>query len=76
MWYVVIFILILLVDQLTKILVAAYSGIAGSAGGSTKHLFWVIDDFIEVTYCENSNGAMGLFRNFKYSQQAFIISYP
>ena len=73
MWYVFIFIATLLIDQVTKILVASASGVAGTVEGS-KHLFWVIDDVIEVAYSENKNGAMGLFKDFEYAQQAFIIA--
>ncbi|MBQ7642563.1 MAG: signal peptidase II [Clostridia bacterium] len=72
MWYAVIFFLVVLVDQITKILVAAFSGVAGT-GASPVHEFWIIDNFIEVSYCENKSGAMGLFRNLPYSQEIFLI---
>ncbi|MBR1867985.1 MAG: signal peptidase II [Clostridia bacterium] len=72
MWYIVIFIAVLLTDQITKILVAAFSGFAGQGG--IHHVFWVIDGFIEISYCENTNGAMGLFANLPHSQIIFIIT--
>ncbi len=73
MWYIVIFIVSLILDQITKIAVAAYSGVAGSVSGS-KHMFWIIEDFIEITYSENRNGAMGLFGGVEFRQIAFIIA--
>ena len=72
MWYAVIFCAVLLLDQITKILVAAFSGAAG-AGGAPVHEFWIIDDFIEIAYCENKSGAMGLFAKLPYSQEIFLV---
>ena len=73
MWYIVIFTAALILDQVTKIAVAAYSGVAGEVVGS-KHLFWLIKDFIEITYSENRNGAMGLFGGVKFRQIGFIVA--
>lgn len=72
MWYIVIFIALLLADQATKILVASFSGFAGQGG--IHHVCWIIDGFIEISYCENTNGAMGLFANLPNSQIIFIIT--
>ena len=75
MWYIFIFIVVLLLDQITKILVAANSGVTpGTMGSSSKHMSWIIDDFLEISYSENSNGAMGIFRNVKYAQIGFIVA--
>ncbi|MBO4323452.1 MAG: signal peptidase II [Clostridia bacterium] len=73
MWYIVIFIATLLIDQITKILVASASGVAGTVEGS-KHIFWVIKDFIEITYSENESGAMGIFKGVKNAQIGFIVA--
>ena len=73
MWYIFIFIATLLADQITKILVASASGVAGAVEGS-KHIFWLIDGFIEITYSENRNGAMGMFKGVKFAQVGFIIA--
>lgn len=73
MWYIFIFVATLLLDQITKILVASSSGVAGSVEGS-KHIFWLIKDFIEITYSENKSGAMGIFKGVKYAQVGFIVA--
>lgn len=73
--YALIFAAVIAVDQVTKVAVANASGAAGTlSDGGLKHIAWVIPGFIEITYCENVNGAMGIFRNMKYAQTAFIIS--
>lgn len=74
MWYVILFALVIFLDQGTKILAAAFSGAVGNAGVSSVHLCWVIPDFIEIAYCENSNGSMGLFRGIPHIQTIFKIA--
>ena len=74
MWYVIIFALVIVLDQGTKIWAAAFSGAVGNAGVSSVHLAWVIPDFIEISYCENSNGSMGLFAGIPHIQTIFKIS--
>ena len=74
MWYVIVFALVILLDQGTKIWAAAFSGAVGNAGVSSVHLAWVIPDFIEISYCENSNGSMGLFAGIPHIQTIFKIS--
>ncbi len=74
MWYIFIFIAILILDQVSKIIIAAYSGAVGVSGGTSKHITWVVDNFLEITYSENSNGAMGLFRKLPHSDVWFIVS--
>lgn len=69
MWYVVIFIAVLLVDQVTKILCAFFAnGVEGTS------VLKVIDGFLEITYVENTDGMMGLFDNLKGREFIFIIS--
>ena len=71
-WYAVIAVVVLFLDQLTKTLVANSSGVAG-LGEPPTHLFWIIPSFIEITYCENKNGAMGIFRNLPNKDLVFTI---
>lgn len=61
MWYIVLFAVLLLIDQATKIIVAMYSGVAGSAGGEGTLVKTLIPDFLDISYCENKNGMMSLF---------------
>ena len=77
MWFLVLFSAVLLADQITKILVAYYSGAAGSASVDAVHVRWVIKDFFEISYSENKNGMMSLFskiadENTRYT--IFIVS--
>ena len=69
MWYVVIFIAVLLVDQVTKILCAFF---ANGVEGTT--IFKIIDGFLEITYVENTNGMMGLFDGLPYKDMIFLIA--
>ncbi len=69
MWYVVIFIAVLLVDQVTKILCAYF---AGGVEGTT--VLKIIDGFLEITYVENTDGMMGLFDNLKGREFIFLIT--
>ena len=69
MWYVVIFIAVLLVDQVTKILCAFF---ANGVEGTT--IFKIIDGFLEITYVENTDGMMGLFDNLKGREFIFLIT--
>ena len=73
MWYIFIFIAVLLLDQVSKILIAASSGAVGMSGSTSTHITWIINNFIEFTYSENSNGAMGLFENLPHSDVWFIV---
>ncbi len=77
MWFVVLFSAVLLADQITKILVAYYSGAAGTAGANAVHVRWLIDDFLEISYSENENGMMSIFSKIadeKTRYMIFIIS--
>ena len=69
MWYVVIFILALLVDQVTKVLACYYAG--GVDGVTVKT---VIDGWLEFTYYENRDGMMGIFDGLKSRDFIFLIS--
>ncbi len=69
MWYVVIFIFSLLLDQLTKLLACYYAG--GVDGVTVKT---VIDGFLEFTYYENRDGMMGIFDKIVSPEYMFIIS--
>lgn len=79
MWYAVIAILVLVIDQVTKIAVAAaskaISGIEPGMLGSGKVLVKkIIDGFIEIEYCENNKGMMGIFGFLSNGRVVFIIA--
>ena len=69
MWYVVLFVAVLLIDQVTKILSAMYAG--GVAGVKVATL---IDGFLEIEYHKNTDGMMGIFQNMEHSQLVFLAS--
>ena len=70
MWYAVVFVAVLLLDQLTKILSAYFSG--GVELG--QPLITVIDGFLEITYVENRDGMMGFFDGIVGREFMFLIS--
>ena len=70
MWYGVVFVLVLLLDQITKIL-SAYYGVGLAEGQS---LLKIIDGFLEITYAENRDGMMGIFDNLASREFIFLIS--
>ena len=75
MWYVFIGILILIVDQVSKIVVAGLSGVTpGSLGTDTRLVATLIDGFLEIEYCENNNGMMGIFSFLKDGRIVFIVA--
>ena len=75
MWYVFIGILILIVDQVSKIVVAGLSGVTpGSLGTDKRLVATLIDGFLEIEYCENNNGMMGIFSFLKDGRLVFIVS--
>lgn len=75
MWYVLIGILVLIADQVTKIVVAGLSGVTpGSLGTDKKLVATLIDGFLEIEYCENNNGMMGIFSFLKDGRIVFIIA--
>lgn len=75
MWYVFIGILILIVDQVSKIVVAGLSGVTpGSLGTDKKLIATLIDGFLEIEYCENNNGMMGIFSFLKDGRLVFIVA--
>ena len=75
MWYVFIGILILIVDQVSKIVVAGLSGVTpGSLGTDKRLIATLIDGFLEIEYCENNNGMMGIFSFLKDGRLVFIVS--
>lgn len=75
MWYVFIGILILIVDQVSKIVVAGLSGVTpGSLGTDKKLVATLIDGFLEIEYCENNNGMMGIFSFLKDGRLVFIVA--
>ncbi len=75
MWYAVIAILVLVLDQVSKIAVAAASGIEPGTLGSGKVLVTkIIDGFLEIEYCENNNGMMGIFSFLSNGRIVFIIA--
>ncbi len=69
MWYVVIFLFSLLVDQVTKLLASYY---AGGVDGVTVRT--VIEGWLEFTYYENRDGMMGLFDGIVSREYIFLIS--
>lgn len=75
MWYVFIGILILIVDQVSKIVVAGLSGVTpGSLGTDKRLIATLIDGFLEIEYCENNNGMMGIFSFLKDGRIVFIVA--
>lgn len=75
MWYAVIAILVLVIDQVTKIAVAAASKVEPGTLGSGKVLVTkIIDGFLEIEYCENSKGMMGIFGFLSDGRVVFIIA--
>lgn len=71
MWYVVLFVFVLLVDQVTKLLSAYF---ALGVEGATLPIWKIIDGFLEITYVENTNGMMGLFDGLPYKDMIFLIA--
>lgn len=74
MWCVVLCVLLLLLDQITKIYVAGISGISGVANGQTVTVKELIEGFLNIDYCENEDGMMGIFKNLPNSRLIFIIA--
>lgn len=75
MWYAVIAILVLILDQVSKAVVAAVSGVTpGSLGNEKVIIKELIDGFLRIEYCENSDGMMGLFSFLGNGRLVFIIA--
>ena len=74
MWCAVLCVLLLLLDQISKIYVAGKSGIYGAANGQTVTVKELIEGFLNIDYCENEDGMMGIFRNLPNSRLIFIIA--
>ncbi len=74
MWCVVLCVLLLLLDQITKIYVAGISGISGVANGQTVTVKELIEGFLNIDYCENEDGMMGIFKNLPNSRLIFVIA--
>lgn len=74
MWCAVLCVLLLLLDQISKIYVAAKSGISGAANGQTVTVKELIEGFLNIDYCENEDGMMGIFKNLPNSRLIFIIA--
>ena len=74
MWCVVLCVLSLLLDQITKIYVAGKSGISGVANGQTVTVKELIEGFLNIDYCENEDGMMGIFKNLPNSRLIFVIA--
>lgn len=74
MWCAVLCVLLLLLDQISKIYVAGKSGISGTANGQTVTVKELIEGFLNIDYCENEDGMMGIFRNLPNSRLIFIIA--
>ena len=70
MWYGVVVVLVLLLDQITKILSAYY----GTSLAEGQSLLKIIDGFLEITYAENRDGMMGIFDNLVSREFIFLIS--
>ena len=69
MWYLVLFFFALLADQVTKLLVSYYAG-----GQANVTVLTLVDNFLEITYCENRDGMMGIFNNLISREYIFLIS--
>ena len=50
MWYALLLVAVVLLDQLSKIFIAACSGVAGSLSDGGKHICWIIKDRIITVY--------------------------
>ncbi|MDD7187175.1 MAG: hypothetical protein PUH93_05485, partial [Clostridia bacterium] len=74
MWCAVLCVLLLLLDQISKIYIAGMSGISGAANGQTVTVKELIEGFLNIDYCENEDGMMGIFRNLPNSRLIFIIA--
>ena len=74
MWCAVLCVLLLLLDQISKIYVAGKSGISCAANGQTVTVKELIEGFLNIDYCENEDGMMGIFRNLPNSRLIFIIA--
>lgn len=74
MWCAVLCVLLLLLDQVSKIYVAGKSGISGTANGQTVTVKELIEGFLQIDYCENQDGMMGIFKNLPNSRLIFIIA--
>lgn len=74
MWCAVLCVLLLLLDQISKIYVAGKSGISGATNGQTVTVKELIEGFLNIDYCENEDGMMGIFRNLPNSRLIFIIA--
>lgn len=72
MWYALLLVGVVFFDQFSKILVAAVAGSAGNTPDGGVHICWVIDNFFEISYCENNEGMMGLFP--EVSNIIFIVA--
>ena len=68
MWCAVLCVLLLLLDQISKIYIAGMSGISGAANGQTVTVKELIEGFLNIDYCENEDGMMGIFRNLPNSR--------
>ena len=75
MWYAVLIAAIILVDQVTKIIVAALSGVANTDFGGSKHVGTIIKGFIEIEYAENDQGMMGLARFISISPDVLNVIF-
>ena len=79
MWYGFLIVAVILLDQVTKICVAALSGVAapcgevGVAASQSQKIGSVVKGFIEIEYAENYNGMMGIFARFGNINIAFIV---
>jgi len=69
MWHVVLFVAVLLIDQITKILASTFAG--GEAGVTVLK---IIDNFLEIEYHKNTDGMMGIFENLEHSQLIFLCA--
>ena len=50
------------------------SGISGAVNGQTVTVKELIEGFLNIDYCENEDGMMGIFRNLPNSRLIFIIA--
>ncbi len=74
LWFSLIAVAVVLVDQLSKIWVAAASGVAGTLTDGGKHICWIIKNFLEISYYENRDGMMGIFAFLRGSNVIFIVA--
>ncbi len=70
MVYAIIVLGIILIDQISKFVMAAVSN-----GEEFSNVIEIIPDFLNLEYCENTSGMMGVFSNVDISPKTLAICF-